>query len=77
MAIIKQMKELGFNAKYYVMIRAPDGPTWSQNLGKDGDYVVLGPGTALHPDIPTAKAIMDGRNRCCFPWIVYLSRSAA
>ena len=49
LAIAKQFKELDFNAKFYYMIRAPDGPTWSGNLGKDGDYFVLAPGWS--PDL--------------------------
>jgi branched-chain amino acid transport system substrate-binding protein len=44
MTIIKQMKELGFSPKMTLLIRAPDPPVWSKNLGKDGDYVVLAPG---------------------------------
>jgi branched-chain amino acid transport system substrate-binding protein len=44
MAIFKQMKELDFNAKFYCFIRSADGQVWSQNLGKDGDYVVIAPG---------------------------------
>src|SRR5262249_24909590 len=43
MAIVKQMKELDFSPKVYLFIRAPDPPVWSQNLGKDGDYVLLSP----------------------------------
>ena len=44
MTIVRQMKELDFNPKFSLIIRAPDPPVWSQNLGKDGDYVVLSPG---------------------------------
>jgi branched-chain amino acid transport system substrate-binding protein len=44
MAMVKQMKELDFNPKLALLIRAPDGPVWAQNLGKDGDYVMLAPG---------------------------------
>jgi branched-chain amino acid transport system substrate-binding protein len=44
MAIVKQMKELGFTPKMTLLIRAPDAPIWSKNLGKDGDYVVFAPG---------------------------------
>ncbi len=44
MTMIKQMKELGFTPKLTVLIRAPDAPIWSRNLGKDGDWVVLAPG---------------------------------
>jgi len=42
--IIKQMKELDFNPKLTLMVRAPDVPVWGKNLGKDGDYVLFAPG---------------------------------
>jgi branched-chain amino acid transport system substrate-binding protein len=48
-AMVKQMKELGFNPKLILFIRAADAPTWSQSLGKDADYVVLAPG--WHPAV--------------------------
>jgi branched-chain amino acid transport system substrate-binding protein len=44
MALVKQMKELDFNPKLAILIRAPDVPVWAKNLGKDGDYVVFAPG---------------------------------
>jgi len=44
MTIVKQMKELALSPKMTLLIRAPDPPIWSKNLGKDGDYVVLAPG---------------------------------
>ena len=44
MTMFKQMKELDYNAKAYMFVRAPDGPVWGQNLGKDGDYVLFLPG---------------------------------
>jgi branched-chain amino acid transport system substrate-binding protein len=44
MAMVKQMKELGFTPKMTLLIRAPDPPIWSKNLAKDGDYVVFAPG---------------------------------
>jgi branched-chain amino acid transport system substrate-binding protein len=44
MAMVKQMKELDFNPKMVLLIRAPDVPVWAKNLGKDGDYVLLAPG---------------------------------
>ncbi len=42
--LIRQMKELDFNPKVIVMIRAADAVSWAQSLGKDGDNVVLSPG---------------------------------
>ncbi len=44
MTLVKQMKELGLSPKMTMLIRAPDPPIWSKNLGKDGDYVLLAPG---------------------------------
>jgi branched-chain amino acid transport system substrate-binding protein len=44
LALAKQIKELNFNAKAYVFVRAADGPAWGQNLGKDGDGFMLMPG---------------------------------
>ena len=43
-AIVKQMKELGYTPRLSFFIRAPDAQIWSQNLGKDGDYMVLAAG---------------------------------
>ncbi|MDQ7829978.1 MAG: amino acid ABC transporter substrate-binding protein [Armatimonadota bacterium] len=43
-ALVRQMKELDFNPKVLLMIRAPDAVSWTQALGKDGDYVLLAPG---------------------------------
>jgi branched-chain amino acid transport system substrate-binding protein len=43
-AIVKQMKELDFNAKYYYFVRAPDGQSWTSAMGKDGDYFCNAPG---------------------------------
>jgi len=54
MAMVKQMKELDFNPKLALLIRAPDPPVWSKNLGKDGDYVLLAPGwhhAVRHPGV--------------------------
>jgi branched-chain amino acid transport system substrate-binding protein len=42
--LIRQMKELDFNPKAILMIRAADAVSWNQALGKDGDYVLLAPG---------------------------------
>lgn len=42
--LIRQMKELDFNPKLIMMIRAADAVSWTQNLGKDGDHVILAPG---------------------------------
>jgi branched-chain amino acid transport system substrate-binding protein len=42
--LIRQMKELDFTPKVILMIRAPDAVSWTQALGKDGDYVLFAPG---------------------------------
>jgi branched-chain amino acid transport system substrate-binding protein len=42
--IVKQMRELDYNPKLTLMVRAPDVPVWGKNLGKDGDYVLFAPG---------------------------------
>jgi branched-chain amino acid transport system substrate-binding protein len=44
LAMMKQIKELGWNASVYFLIRAPDPPTFGENLGKDSDGVFLLPG---------------------------------
>lgn len=44
MAIVKQMKELDFNPRMALFIRAADPPVWAKNLGKDGDYFLVAPG---------------------------------
>ena len=43
-AILRQAKELDWNAKVYVLIRAADPPTFGQNLGVDSDGVLFLPG---------------------------------
>ncbi|MGE5264714.1 MAG: amino acid ABC transporter substrate-binding protein, partial [Acidobacteriota bacterium] len=48
-AIMKQMKELGLNAKLYFFVRAADGLSWGTSLAKDGDFVILAPG--WHPGV--------------------------
>ncbi len=58
-AIIKQMKELDWNPKLLFLVRAPDAPTWGENLGKDGDYVMMMPGwhnAAKYPGVPELNA---------------------
>jgi branched-chain amino acid transport system substrate-binding protein len=60
---IRQMKQLGFNAKMYLMVRAPDAVVWGQNLGKDGDYVVLSPGWHNAMRFPGVKELNDKHQR--------------
>ncbi len=42
--LIRQMKELDFNPKVIIVIRAADAVSWATSLGKDGDNVLLAPG---------------------------------
>jgi len=58
-AIVKQMKELGYTPKLTFLIRAPDAPIWSKNLGKDGDYVMLAPGWHNAVKAPGVKELND------------------
>ena len=58
MTIVKQMKELDLNAKVDMFIRAADPPVWSQNLSKDGDYILLSPGwhfAAKYPKVAESE----------------------
>ncbi len=59
MTMVKQMKELGYTPKLTLLIRAPDPPIWSKNLGKDGDYVVLAPGWHHAVKAPGVKQLND------------------
>jgi branched-chain amino acid transport system substrate-binding protein len=63
MTIVKQMKELDFNPKASVFIRASDPPVWSQNLGKDGDYVLLSPGWHFAARYPKVTELNDAHQR--------------
>lgn len=42
--IAKQMKELDYNPAVTMFLRGADAVTWSQSMGKDGDYVLLAAG---------------------------------
>jgi branched-chain amino acid transport system substrate-binding protein len=63
MAIVKQMKELDLNPKALLFIRAADPPVWSQNLGKDGDYVLLSPGWHFAAKYPRVKELNEAHQR--------------
>jgi branched-chain amino acid transport system substrate-binding protein len=56
-ALVRQMKELDFNPKAVVMIRAADVASWSQALGKDGDDVILAPGWHHNLKFPGVAAL--------------------
>jgi branched-chain amino acid transport system substrate-binding protein len=63
MTIIKQMKELDFNPKASVFIRASDPPVWSKNLGKDGDYVLLSPGWHFAARFPKVAELNEAHQK--------------
>src|SRR5688572_21641212 len=63
MTIVKQMKELDFNTKVNLFIRAADPPVWSQNLSKDGDYVLLSPGWHFAARYPKVTEINDAHKK--------------
>jgi branched-chain amino acid transport system substrate-binding protein len=63
MTMIKQMKELGYTPKLAFLIRAPDPPIWSKNLGKDGDFVVLAPGWHYAVKAPGVKELNEAHEK--------------
>ena len=56
-ALVKQMKELAFTPAASVILRAPDGATWPQNLGKDGDGAMQIVGWSASGAIPGAREL--------------------
>jgi len=63
MTLVKQMKELDFSPKAAVFIRASDPPVWSQNLGKDGDYVLLSPGWHFAARYPKVAELNEAHQK--------------
>ncbi|HEY2917537.1 MAG TPA: amino acid ABC transporter substrate-binding protein [Candidatus Binatia bacterium] len=63
MTIMKQMKELDFNPKVQVFIRAADPPVWAQNLSKDGDYVLLSPGWHFAVKYPKVTELNESHQK--------------
>jgi branched-chain amino acid transport system substrate-binding protein len=63
MTIVKQMKELDFNTKVNLFIRAADPPVWSQNLGKDGDFVLLSPGWHFAARYPKVAELNEAHQK--------------
>jgi branched-chain amino acid transport system substrate-binding protein len=64
MTLVKQMRELDFNPKFIMLSRAADGVVWTENLGKDGDYVVYSPGwhyAAKYPGVAELTAKHQAR----------------
>jgi branched-chain amino acid transport system substrate-binding protein len=63
MTIVKQMKELDFNAKVNLFIRAADPPVWAKNLSKDGDYVLLSPGWHFAAKYPKVAELNEAHQK--------------
>ncbi len=59
LALMKQIKELDWNPKLILMIRAPDPPTFGENLGADSDGVFLMPGWNPNVDFPGAAEMVQ------------------
>lgn len=59
LAMMKQIKELDWNAKAYLLIRAPDPPTFGENLGADSDGVMLMPGWNRAVTFPGAAEMAE------------------
>lgn len=54
LTIVKQMKELDFNPAITAIVRGADAVTWPENMGADGDYVLLSAGGNPEADFPGA-----------------------
>lgn len=54
LTIVKQMKELDFNPAITAIVRGADAVTWPENMGKDGDYVLLSAGGNPEANFPGA-----------------------
>ena len=63
MTLVKQMKELDFSPKVNLFIRAADPPVWSQNLSKDGDYVLLSPGWHFAAKYPRVTELNEAHQK--------------
>ena len=48
------MKELDFNPAITAIVRGADAVSWSENMGKDGDYVLLSAGGNPEANFPGA-----------------------
>jgi branched-chain amino acid transport system substrate-binding protein len=54
LTIVRQMKELDFNPAITAIVRGADAVTWPENMGADGDYVLLSAGGNPEADFPGA-----------------------
>jgi branched-chain amino acid transport system substrate-binding protein len=52
LTLVKQMKELDFNPGLIAIVRGADAITWPENMGADGDYVLLSAGGNPEADFP-------------------------
>jgi branched-chain amino acid transport system substrate-binding protein len=50
--LVKQMKELNWNSKITCIMRAADVEAWTENLGKDGDFILHEGGWDFHLKLP-------------------------
>ena len=50
--LVKQIKELDFNPGLIAIVRGADAITWPENMGVDGDYVLLSAGGNPEADFP-------------------------
>jgi branched-chain amino acid transport system substrate-binding protein len=57
--LIKQMKELNWAPKVTLIMRAADVEAWTENLGKDGDYILHQGGWDFHLKLPGVKKFND------------------
>jgi len=59
MSIMRQMKELDYNPKAVVMIRAPDDLPWARALGPIGNYVLFSTGWHHSLDYPGVQELNE------------------
>jgi branched-chain amino acid transport system substrate-binding protein len=57
MSIIRKMKQLNYNPKAVIMIRAPDDLPWTRAMGPLGDYVIFSSGWHHGIDLPGVSAL--------------------
>jgi branched-chain amino acid transport system substrate-binding protein len=57
--LFTQMAELDWTPEHTLVIRAPDPPTWSQNLGINGDFVTFMPGWHWAMDFEGVEALNE------------------
>jgi branched-chain amino acid transport system substrate-binding protein len=65
MSIMRQMKQLDYNPKAVVMIRAPDDLPWTRAMQSIGDYVIFSTGWHHGLDLP-GVADLNARHKAQF-----------